>query len=534
MIDDKQQRQAGNDKTSPELISTVTATVLQALQSTGQMTGENKEYRKRQQESKTVDLMGMFFRILEKFWIVLISAIICAIFMGMIAGNSVTIYSATAKLYIVNRDNSGVNIADLQLGTVLTLDYQEVFKTWEVHKMVIEELNLSYSYEEMQSMLTISNPEDTRILYITVSNPDAKMAADIANSYAKAAKKFIINTMDGVEPSDFSSALKPSIGYSTSVRISAVIGFIGGGILAAAMLALLFVLDNRPRSPEAIQQYGGIPTLAVFPANKDKHSVERFLSEKKKTPTAKPATNDNYLEVSNFPQLDYICNEAMNTLCTNLSYCGKDIHKIMITSRYAGEGKSYISINLLRTFSQLGKRTILVDTDLRASGIQSDYRLKYNTQNRYGLSEYLSGICDVRETIYQTNLPNAYMLPAGHEAPNPLQLLDTPAMGNLIEQLSEEFDVVLIDTPPVGVLVDAVALAKFCDGTLLVVGYCKGKQQEIRDAVDNIKQTGCKVLGAVLNGVKFNSMSNRHYYYSSKRYARHYNKRYHANKKKKQ
>lgn len=527
MIDENQQKQLVDGELSHELISTITETVLQTLQAST----ENKDDRKRRQESKTVDLMGMFFHILEKFWIVLISAVVCAVFMGMVAGNSVTTYSATAKLYIVNKDNSGVNIADLQLGTVLTLDYQEVFKTWEVHKMVIEKLDLPYSYEQMQAMLTVSNPEDTRILYITVSNPDAQMAADIANSYAEAAKTFIINTMDGVEPSDFSSALEPSVGYSTSKGTGIVIGFIGGSVLAMAILAFLFVLDNRPRSPEAIRLYGGIPTLSVFPANKDKHPAGKFASEKKKTPTARSETNGNRLEISNFPQLDYVCKESMNTLCTNLSYCGKDIRKIMITSRYAEEGKSYISINLLRTFSQLGKRVVLIDTDLRASGIQSDYRLRYSTQNHYGLSEYLSGICNLSEAIYRTNLPNTYMIPAGHEAPNPLQLLDTQAMSDLIENLAEQFDIVLIDTPPVGMLADAVALAKFCDGALLVVGYCQGKQQEIGDAVENIKQTGCKVLGAVLNGVQFNSMSNRHYYYSAERYASHYNKRYYTSKK---
>ena len=533
MIDETQHKQSADAQDSNrELVSTVTMTVLQTLQATGQITGEKKENRKRQQEPKTVDLAGMFFRILEKFWIILVSAAVCATVMGVLAGNSVMTYSATSKLYIVNKDSSGVNISDLQLGTVLTLDYQEVFKTWEVHKMVIEELDLPYSYQQMQSMLTISNPEETRILYITVSNPDAKMAAKIANAYAKAAKTFIINTMEGVVPSDFSIALEPSVGSGANVGSSAVIGFVGGGVLAVAILAFLFVLDNRPRSPEAIQQYGGIPTLSVFPANKDKHPAGKFTSKNKETPAIKSAPTGNYLEVSNFPQLDYVCNEAMNTLCTNLSYCGKDIRKIMITSRYAGEGKSYIAMNLLRTFSQLGKRTVLIDTDLRASGIQSDYRLRYSTQSHYGLSEYLSGICGLDEAVYQTHLPNTYMIPAGHEAPNPLQLLDTRLMGELIEQLAEQFDVVLVDTPPVGVLADAVALAKFCDGALLVVGYCKGKQQEIGDAVENIKQTGCKVLGAVFNGVKFNSMSNRHYYYSSERYASHYNKRYYTRKKK--
>ncbi len=133
--------------------------------------------------------------------------------------------------------------------------------------------------------------------------------------------------------------------------------------------------------------------------------------------------------------------------------------------------------------------------------------------------------------LYQTDIPGAYMIPAGHDAPNPLQLLDTDMMKQLVEWLSTQFDVVLIDTPPVGVLVDAVAMAKFCDGALLVVGYRKGSQNDIAEAVKNIKQTGCKMLGAVLNSVKFKSLSNKHYYYSSERYSGHYSKRYKYGKK---
>lgn len=529
MMNKNQQNQSTDEQDlNRELISTVTATVLQTLKETGQTSGESKEYKNSKTASKTVDLVGMLFHILERAWIVLLSAVLCGMLMGMDAENSVTTYNATAKLYIVNKDSSGVKMADLQVGTALTLDYQEVFKTWEVHEMVIEELGLPYSCQQMQSMLTISNPEDTRILYITVTHPDAKMAADIANSYAKAAKTFITSTMEGVEPSDFSIAQEPNVGYNKSVWVSAVIGFVGGGMLAVAILALLFVLDDRPRSPEAIQQYGGIPTLSVFPAYKKKRHVRKLASEKASAEELE--RSGNYLKISNYQQLDYVSNEAMNTLCTNLSYCGKEVHKIMVTSRYSGEGKTYISMNLLRTFSQLGKRTVLIDTDLRASGIQSGYRLRYSTKNHYGLSEYLSGICSLEEAIYQTNWPNTSIIPAGYEAPNPLQLLDTQAMGDLIEQLAEQFDVVLIDTPPVGILADAVALAKFCDGTLLVVGYHKGRQQDIKDAVDSIKQTGCKVLGAVLNGVQFSSMSNRHHYYNSERYTEYCNKRYYKSR----
>ena len=524
---DEIQKQPEGVQADPQLVATVTAAVLQTLQATGTLPQQDNQQRQNQPEVKTIDLIGLFFAIVEKFWLVVICAMVGAMLMGWMAGRSTTTYTATAKLYIVDTSSGSINFANLQLGTVLTLDYQEVFKTWEVHEMVIDELELPYSYSQMQSMLSVTNPEDTRILYITVAYPDAKMAADIANAYAKAAKTFIINTMRGEEPSDFSIALEPSIGHKVSKSSRMVMGFMLGSVLAVGLITLLFVLDNRPRSPESIETYGGIPTLAVFPDR----PKQKAHSRKVGVPETVRNEDMPYLEISQFPEADFVSHEAMNTLCTNLSYCGTDLHKVMITSRYAGEGKSYVSMNLMRTLSRLGRTVVLVDTDLRASGIQADYQLRYGGEKHCGLSEYLSGHCSVEDALYQTNIPGAYMIPAGHEAPNPLQLLDTASMKELVDWLGSQFDVVLIDTPPVGVLVDAIAMAKFCDGALLVVGYRKGNQSEIGDAVKNIRQTGCKMLGAVLNGVKFKSLSNKHYYYSSERYSGHYSKRYKYGKK---
>ena len=272
---DELQRQPEGQQADPQMVATVTAAVLQTLQATGNLPQGEQSRQSSQPEVKTIDLIGLFFAILEKFWLVVICAIVGASLMGWMAGRSTTTYTATAKLYIVDTSSGSINIANLQLGTVLTLDYQEVFKTWEVHEMVIEELGLPYTYAQMQSMLNVTNPEDTRILYISVAFPDAKMAADIANAYAKAAKTFIINTMRGEEPSDFSIALEPSVGYTVSKSSRMVMGFMLGSVLAVGVLTLLFVLDNRPRSPESIETYGGIPTLAVFPARKEKKKAAK-------------------------------------------------------------------------------------------------------------------------------------------------------------------------------------------------------------------------------------------------------------------
>ena len=283
MQEEQYGRNTHQNQPDPQLVSTVTA-VIQALQAGQNAPAQSVPGQQgMNQQPKTIDLIGLMFYILEKFWIVLLTAIIAAGLFGYRASQSVPTYSATAKLYIVNPNSASINITDLQLGTVLTLDYQEVFKTWEVHEMVREELNLPYSYEAMQSFISVYNPEDTRLLYITATYFDAQTAADIANAYAKAAKEFIINTMRGEEPSDFSIALVPSIARVQSKTSALIKGFLLGSVLAAGLLTLLFVLDDRPRTPEDINMYGGIPTLAVLPSTKEMKKLKRGKSKTRRT-----------------------------------------------------------------------------------------------------------------------------------------------------------------------------------------------------------------------------------------------------------
>lgn len=269
MRDEKQRMANAPEQVDPELVSAMTVSVVQSLQAMGYAQQPEMKKTEKQDAPKTIDLVGLVFHILEKFWLVVLLAVVCAGAAGLYARRAVPTYTATAKLYIVNPNSNGINIADLQLGTVLTLDYQEVFKTWEVHEMVREELNLPYSYQQMQSLITVTNPEDTRLLYIYATYPDAQIAADIANAYAKAAKTFIINTMRGEEPSDFSIALVPSTAQAVSKTGTIIKGFLLGTILAIGILTLMFVLDDRPRTPDDIENYAGIPTLAVLPSVKD-------------------------------------------------------------------------------------------------------------------------------------------------------------------------------------------------------------------------------------------------------------------------
>lgn len=230
----------------------------------------------------------------------------------------------------------------------------------------------------------------------------------------------------------------------------------------------------------------------------------------------------NQLKITNFPALGYACNEAINTLCTNLSYCGEDIRSVLFTSRYENEGKSSIAMNVMRTLASFGKRVVLVDTDLRRSSLARRYRFQYPVREAYGLAQYLAGMCTIENAIYATDLPNAYIIPAGREVLSSLQLLASPRYGQMMDFLTQNFDVVLVDSPPAGMIVDAIEIAKYCDGALIVVSHNMGRKQEIGEVKDSIVKTGCKVLGAVMNNVDLGSFRNRKYYYRSERYSTYY------------
>ena len=220
-----------------------------------------------QPQAKTIDLVELFYYLLSKLHFLLLGMIAGAVLLGAYASSSITpIYTATSKLYIMGSTGSSI-IADLQIGTVLTMDYQEVFRTWEVHQMVNEALGTNYSYSALQSMISVSNPEDTRILYITARHPDSQTAADIANAYATAAKRFIVQTMKTDEPSTFSIALVPGTASGGGVTGYVIRGILLGTVLAGGVLVLVFLLDSRPKSPEDVMRYANIPTLAVIPAS---------------------------------------------------------------------------------------------------------------------------------------------------------------------------------------------------------------------------------------------------------------------------
>ncbi len=236
------------------------------------LSGQNRNAaadRADEDQGREIDLVALFWHVVGEIRWVILAAILGTLVAGIYAFFfHVPVYSATSKLYILSTGESVVNLSDLQIGSSLANDYTEVFKTWEVHQMVREGLGLDpavYSYGFMQRNLSISNPTSTRLLYITYKDTNREMAANIANAYAEAGKKFIVDVMNTKEPSKFSMALTPSSPTGRGKTTYVILGFLIGTVLALAVLVAMFLLDDRPRTPDEITKVTGLPVLAVIP-----------------------------------------------------------------------------------------------------------------------------------------------------------------------------------------------------------------------------------------------------------------------------
>lgn len=205
------------------------------------------------------------------------------------------------------------------------------------------------------------------------------------------------------------------------------------------------------------------------------------------------------IEISQFMKGSKVdISEHFNALATNVQFLGKDVKKIVLSSVRANEGKSMVSLYLCKALADLGLKVLLVDADTRNSVLVQ--RLKVKTKMT-GLTSYLSGQAEIKEVIYPTDLPSLYVIPAGFVPPNSLSLLQSRRFELMLKGLNDYYDYIIVDAPPVGMVIDAAVISKFCDGSVLVVEAGSIRREHVRKAKEQLEQSGTKFLGVILNKV---------------------------------
>lgn len=215
---------------------------------------------------------------------------------------------------------------------------------------------------------------------------------------------------------------------------------------------------------------------------------------------------------------DYFYKEALKTLRTNLQFSGKSNKVILLTSAHSNEGKSETAFNLAVELGKAGKKVLLVDADIRNSDYKSRYDIQEETQ---GLSQYLSGqVEQIEQVVCKTNFENLYMILSGPHAPNPSEMLGDEQFGQLLKAARQVFEYVIVDTPPLGVVVDAAVIGQYCDGAIIVIYTDATSYRSCQKVKTQLERSGCKILGAVLNGESSSGRSSYYYKYSHLYYGR--------------
>ena len=456
--------------------------------------------------SQKIDIKKLFAYLLRNLWIILICI---GIGFGWLFIKTKyyteDTYTATATMYVLNGNPNMINYQyansnDLYSAVQLLDTYMVVVRSSKVLNVVAERLNANYpgiSADFISNTLSMGSVSQTGVLEIACVTTKPKLSADICNAVVDVAPAEIIRVVNAgsIEVIDYAEI--PIYPDNRSPMRRGVTGGMVGGLIAAAFLVLVFVLNHKVTDVESVTEAYTPPVLAIIPRKKNKA----------KTTTALLINNSSVMET-----LESYAKLRMNLLYTLV---GKDNKIVVVTSAVSGEGKSTIAANLAISCAMSGKKTLLIDADMRRACQRDNFEYE---EEAPGLSEALVGNTNWWDAVLSTDRENLHILPAGHLPPNPAELLSLENTDYLFNQLQQEFDIVIMDMPPINIVADPLVISKHVAGCIMIIRQSYSDHRAIRKALMSAEMTGMDVLGFVFAGDSIDQDT----YYSRKYYKKKY------------
>lgn len=343
---------------------------------------------------------------------------------------------------------------------------------------VANKLDLRTSPDYLLAGLTAAPVEGTQLIEVTYTGSDPEETRRIANAVGEVFTQKVSElspSSDTLTATVWERAIWPGVPISPNPLRNVVLALLLGGALGVGLAFLLEFLDERWRSPEETEQATGVPSLGVIPAS--------------------PGIRDG--KAGSRP--DAVGLEHYRMLRTNTLHMLADSPSkvIMVTSPGPKEGKTTVCANLGMTLAQAGKRTLILDCDLRRPMMHKFFGLK----NTYGVVDALEGGRSPYET-WQEPVPGLWVMTAGPIPPDPAELLGSERFTELLDLLRQEFDYVLMDSSPVQVVSDPAILSSRADGVLLIIDPQKTSKDAIQQTMRSLEIVGASILGTVMNKVK--------------------------------
>lgn len=447
-----------------------------------------------------------YVQALRQRWPIFISCIL----LGVLVASVVTLlmpktYEARTELFVAPQ--AGSSTSELMQGSDFVIDrvksYVQVIDRDLVLGPVIQDLGLDITVDELSEDVTATVIEETVVVAITVSSDSAEQAARIANSVATEFESIT----PSLEPrrADESGVVRVTVTDPARVPLGPVsprpilnlaLGLLVGLAAGIAAAVARETLDRRVKQESDVRALTTVPILGHIPSDSEASTDPVISGDARHGLRA----------------------EALRQLRTNMQFLDVPAQErsFVVTSSIPGEGKTVTSVNLAITLAELGRRVCLVEADLRRP-TGADY---LGLEGSVGLTHVLIGSADWQDMV-QTWSPNLDVMLAGAIPPNPSDLLAGRAMDELLHTLETEYDVVIVDAPPLLPVTDAAILAKRCTGAILVVGLGRKAvdRQGLTESLETLETIGARVLGVVLNKVPTKGPHGRplsHYSYEAK------------------
>jgi capsular exopolysaccharide synthesis family protein len=405
-------------------------------------------------------------------------------------------YTAHARFYLAAKDTSKdpENRGTYVVTTADLNTYVAVLSSPAVTDPLRERLGLPPG---TPIDVSASVAEEASILDVTARSSDPQRAADIANAVgpqlADVADEFSVllqATGNEVRATTISPATTPAAPTSPDVTRNLLLGVLAGLCLGTGLAFVRHTLDTKVRSDADIKALSSNPLLAGLPHER-------------------ASVKGKGIAVEHDPHSGYA--EAIRRLRTNLLFVDvtTGTHSFVITSAVPGEGKTTTAVNLALAMAKAGGRVLLVDADLRNPSVAKTMGLEESV----GLTTVLLGNAAVDDVVQQWRDTDLFVLAAGQIPPNPSELLGSEPMQALFSKLGHEFDFVLVDSPPVVPVIDAVLIDKLTGGMLMVVASNRTRKRDLSSALRSLETAGAEVSGFALNFVPANSSDAGRYGY---------------------
>ncbi|MBQ9161703.1 MAG: polysaccharide biosynthesis tyrosine autokinase [Clostridia bacterium] len=465
----------------------------------------NKENR------QEVDV-GFLAKILKaNIVLILVVAVICAAGLGAFRHfNTVPTYTSSVSFFVnglsMNTDGTQfVNPGNTSGATTLAESFEIVITSRSVVNKALEVLPAGTKYDGItvdSARKLMSAQLDVQILTVSVTHSDPDVAYELAHAMEKAAPRALDSYVGLSEDADntisvvkvVENAVKDTTPSGKNTVTFALIGFILGAALVYVIAFLKAFFDRTIYTEEEVKDHFEMPVVGQIPSwNPDGKVVT-----KKDLKKAKADVLRDYTGRMLSPQTPFAVSEAFKLLRTNMCYTannGGSCAVYGIVSSNAGEGKSVVAANTAISFAQMGKKVLLVDADLRAPVQRKIFNLDAKAP---GLSDYLAGMeNDVMISI--SGVENLSVITSGRIPPNPAELLASPRMTQLVENAKQNYDIVIIDLPPVCEVADAGVISGVVDHYLMVVRSTQSDIGMVSSALNMLAGFDASVAGFVIN-----------------------------------